>query len=269
MSQLCFTTSLNPKPLLSSSSLFSAPLPPPSSLLPSSSSFSPPPPPPSSPSSSSSFPLLLLLLPSSFSSSSSPSFPPPSLQWVNGIQITTHSGGHLPFEGDVTDIVKTGVPNTVTVAINNTMGPHTLPCGSLTFGGPPQYPEGYVIQNVQFDFFNYAGLHRSVKLYTTPSAVYIQDITVTTNIETNGSASVDYIINVSTTSTRPLKPDIKLMARMGGVVASSHSSYVEKGYSASQTVLVKGSILVDNPQLWWPWTMSDNPGYLYVLQVRR
>ena len=245
MSQLFFTTSLNPKPLLSSSSFF-----PPPSLLPSSFSFPPPP--------------SLLLLPAS-------SFPPPSLQWVNGIQITTHSGGHLPFEGDVTDIVKTGAPNTVTVAINNTIGPHTLPCGSLSFGGPPQYPEGYVVQNVQFDFFNYAGLHRPVKLYTTPSAVYIQDITVTTNIETNGSASVDYIVNVSTTSTGSLKPDIKLMARMGGVVASGHSSYpdyMEKGYGASQTMLVKGSILVDNPQLWWPWTMSDNPAYLYVLQVR-
>ena len=128
-----------------------------------------------------------------------------------------------------------------------------------------------MVQDVQFDFFNYAGLHRPVKLYTTPSAVYIQDITVTTNIETNGSASVDYIVNVSTTSTGSLKPDIKLMARMGGVVASGHSSYpdyMEKGYGASQTMLVKGTILVDNPQLWWPWTMSDNPAYLYVLQVR-
>ena len=160
----------------------------------------------------------------------------------------------------------------VTVAINNTIGPHTLPCGSLSFGGPPQYPEGYVVQNVQFDFFNYAGLHRPVKLYTTPSAVYIQDITVTTKIETNGSATVDYIVNVSTTSKGPLKPDIKLMERMGGVVASGHSNcpdHMEKGYGASQSSLIDGSVLVANPQLWWPWTMSDNPGYLYVLQVRR
>ena len=43
------------------------------------------------------------------------------------------------------------------------------------------YPPGYFVQNVQFDFFNYAGIHRSVQLYTTPS-VYISDITVTTDI---------------------------------------------------------------------------------------
>ena len=111
-----------------------------------------------------------------------------------------------------------------------------------------------------------------MKLYTTPSAVYIQDVTVTTKIETNGSATVDYIVNVSTTSKGPLKPDIKLMERMGGVVAFGHSSYpdqMEKDYGASQSTLIDGSVLVANPQLWWPWTMSDNPGYLYVLQVRR
>lgn len=45
----------------------------------------------------------------------------------------------------------------------------------------PRYPEGYFVQNIEFDFFNYAGIHRPVVLYTTPS-VYIDDITVTTDI---------------------------------------------------------------------------------------
>lgn len=36
------------------------------------------------------------------------------------------------------------------------------------------------MQNINFDFFNYAGLHRSVLLYTTPKA-YVDDITVVTD----------------------------------------------------------------------------------------
>lgn len=38
-----------------------------------------------------------------------------------------------------------------------------------------------IVQYYKFDFFNYAGIHRSVVLYTTPS-VYIDDISVNTDI---------------------------------------------------------------------------------------
>lgn len=46
----------------------------------------------------------------------------------------------------------------------------------------PRYPKGYFVQNIKFDFFNYAGLHRTVLLYTTPTT-YIDDITVTTDMD--------------------------------------------------------------------------------------
>lgn len=36
------------------------------------------------------------------------------------------------------------------------------------------------MQNINFDFFNYAGIHRSVLLYTTPQA-YVDDITTVTD----------------------------------------------------------------------------------------
>ena len=192
-----------------------------------------------------------------------------SLQWVNGVQVTNHSGGHLPFEGEITENVTAGKPNRVTVAINNTLSPHTLPPGTLSFGGPPEYPKGYMVQHIQADFFNYAGLHRPVKLYTTPNEVYINDITVTTSVESNGSAVVDYIVEVQSSSTG-VTVEVKLMERMGRVAARGLLNYklrgCEKaGYCAKST---KGSIVVDNPHLWWPWTMNEEAGYLYVLQVR-
>ena len=49
------------------------------------------------------------------------------------------------------------------------------------------YPQGYFVQNLQMDFFNYAGLNRPVKLYTTPT-VYLFDVTLLTEID--GSAGV-------------------------------------------------------------------------------
>ena len=40
---------------------------------------------------------------------------------------------------------------------------------------------GYVSQTYQFDFFNYAGIHRPVILYTTPQA-FVDDITLKTDV---------------------------------------------------------------------------------------
>lgn len=45
-----------------------------------------------------------------------------------------------------------------------------------------RYPNSYFVQNTNFDFFNYAGLHRPVILYTTPTT-YIDDIDVTTSVD--------------------------------------------------------------------------------------
>jgi beta-glucuronidase len=47
-----------------------------------------------------------------------------------------------------------------------------------------RYPPGYVLFQHDFDFFNYAGIHRPVYLYTTPQ-IYIDDITVITDIDQN------------------------------------------------------------------------------------
>lgn len=38
-----------------------------------------------------------------------------------------------------------------------------------------------IVQTYTFDFFNYAGIHRSVHLYTTPKT-FIQEVEVTTDL---------------------------------------------------------------------------------------
>ena len=44
-----------------------------------------------------------------------------------------HDGGHLPFEKDINQLLVTGRINRVTVAVNNTLSPTTLPPGSIQY----------------------------------------------------------------------------------------------------------------------------------------
>ncbi len=71
-----------------------------------------------------------------------------------------------------------------------------------------------------------------------------------------GSSSGDAMVNAS------------LVNRVGETVGTSImkvSSCAEGVCSAMAT----GSIVVKDPQLWWPWTMSSTPAYLYVFQVNK
>lgn len=60
-----------------------------------------------------------------------------------------------------------------------------------------RYPPGYFIQKLQMDFFNYAGIHRHVRLYTT-SLTYIDDITILTNVEGGTGNIHSFIMLLST-----------------------------------------------------------------------
>jgi len=42
-------------------------------------------------------------------------------------------GGHLPFEVQVNQALDFSGINRVTIAVNNTLTPHTLPPGTVTF----------------------------------------------------------------------------------------------------------------------------------------
>lgn len=50
-------------------------------------------------------------------------------QWVNGVEAVQHSGGYLPFEAMISKHLKFGHSNVVTVAVNNTLTPWTIPQG--------------------------------------------------------------------------------------------------------------------------------------------
>ena len=85
-----------------------------------------------------------------------------------------HSGGHLPFESDVTHLVTPGSSHLVTVAVNNTLDAHTIPQGGwVWYEEDLERPAGYFKMDYTFDFFNYAGIQRQVGIDYIVSTVKI------------------------------------------------------------------------------------------------
>ena len=112
--------------------------------------------------------------------------------YLNGQLVAEHNGGFTPFEVEINAFAHPD-KNRLTVAVNNIVDYTTLPVGNYqeeTVAGL-----GKVVTNTpNFDFFNYAGIHRPVKLYTTPTS-YIRDITITTEVQ-GADAVVGYAIDV-------------------------------------------------------------------------
>ena len=99
--------------------------------------------------------------------------------YVNGQFVVEHRGGFTPFEAEITAFVTSGT-NRLTVAVNNLVDYSTLPVGTYREADIPGGGK-LATDTPNFDFFNYAGIQRPVKLYTTPRA-YVRDITITIDV---------------------------------------------------------------------------------------
>lgn len=77
--------------------------------------------------------------------------------YCNGVKITSHEGGFLPVLADISSVVNLGGQNRVVVKGNNELNETNLPCGSTKI-----FDSGRKLAKPYFDFFNYAGLQRSV-----------------------------------------------------------------------------------------------------------
>ncbi|GFJ87616.1 hypothetical protein Prum_012580 [Phytohabitans rumicis] len=156
--------------------------------------------------------------------------------WVNDVQVAEHEGGYTPFEVDVTDRVRPGGTARVTVVVNN-----ELTWASVPPGTQQQTATGRT-QNYFHDFFNYAGLHRSVWLYTTPRT-HITGISVDTGLD-GGTGTVRYAIRQAGSA----EPHVTLRDAGGAQVAVSEGA--------------EGLLTVPDVH---PWAPGD--GYLYELEA--
>lgn len=95
--------------------------------------------------------------------------------YINGEFVMHHKGGFMPFESEINEHINLG-KNRLTVRISNILDYTTLPVGNYTESTDK---DGRLIRHVDenFDFFNYAGLQRPVKVYSTPWD-HIDDIVI-------------------------------------------------------------------------------------------
>lgn len=158
--------------------------------------------------------------------------------WLNGAQVAKHEGGYTPFEADVTKVVELGAENRVSVVVNNVLTWQSLPPGYVE--DTPDGPR----QRYFHDFFNYAGLHRPVWLYTTPRS-HVEDVTVVTELA-GKTGTIRYKVEVAGPGALAVQVALK----------GTDGTEVARGADSS------GELEVEDVHPWRP-----GEGYLYELTV--
>ncbi|KAM0332301.1 hypothetical protein ACHAQA_002577 [Verticillium albo-atrum] len=155
--------------------------------------------------------------------------------------LTEHIGGYTPFEAELTDLVTDTRQLRLTVAVSNELHWESIPPGNVE-----TLPDGSRKQHYQHDFFNYAGLARSVSLYCV-SPIFVDDITVVTDVKNKTVGCAQYDIRTSV-PVQASQCQVSLADEEGVVV------YKERGLT--------GRITIDGARLWQPGS-----AYLYTLRA--
>ena len=183
-----------------------------------------------------------------------------AMVYINGQFVGEHQGGHLPFDIKNMNInLLFGKKNRITVAVNNTLTNVSLPQGAIHWksSADGNYPPGYFTHEYAFDFLNYAGIHRSVVLYTVPSLVTITDVTIVTTDLAKDYSQATLSYNIEYTADEFDEDPICF-------VELNDKKTQERVESRTGCV---GSLTVNHPKLWWPYLMSKDYGHLYTVQV--
>jgi beta-glucuronidase len=159
--------------------------------------------------------------------------------YVDDTLVVEHEGGYTPFEVDITPLAMPGTALRLTAVVNNELTWQSLPPGVVE-----AMPDGTRRQRQYHDFFNYAGLHRSVWLYATPAS-HIVDVRVTTDLD-GGTGIVRFAVAATSPGVKTVH--VSLRDADGKVVA--------------QAATAEGELHVRKPRLW-----SPGAAYLYELLV--
>ncbi|XP_058457881.1 beta-glucuronidase isoform X3 [Malaya genurostris] len=176
-----------------------------------------------------------------------------AIVWINGQQVIKHEFGHLPFEADISGVLNYGAENRVTVLCDNVLLQTTVPQGKIL--SQPVDGGSEVVQTYTFDFFNYAGIHRTVALYTVPR-VFIREVVVNTDL-VGDEGQIYYSVDSSVNATNDLQATVKVIDKDGTVV----------GVDIATGTALKGVVIVKNVKPWWPYLMHEDPGYMYTMEV--
>lgn len=174
--------------------------------------------------------------------------------WINGNLVTRHAFGHLPFEAEIKQYLNFGGENRVTVLCDNVLLQTTIPQGKVVEQDSDSGKD--IIQQYSFDFFNYAGIHRSVQLYTTP-LTYIKEIILDSSVDDDGTTGRVHF-NIITSDN-----DTSNYAKV--FIYDKENNLVD---TQSVDSTMKGEAVIRNVKRWWPYLMHPEPAYLYTVEVK-
>lgn len=164
--------------------------------------------------------------------------------WLDDHKLGEHQGGFLPFVFDVTALIRPGQLHRLTVKVGNILSWQTFPPGEIrTPRDVENYPPNYRWQETHFDFFNYSGIFRPVRLLMTP-AHRIEKIILNTGFDQN-SGWVDYSTVADST--------FNLLVTLRDA----------EGKSVDFQTTANGRLIVASPRLWSPCYP-----YLYHIECR-
>jgi beta-glucuronidase len=158
--------------------------------------------------------------------------------FVNGVEVASHVGGFLPFNAVATEIVRYNQYNKLTVLANNELSETMIPCGRTSV-----LSNGKKISQPYFDFYNYAGIHRPVKLMMIPKES-ITDFIVVHRID-GADAYVDYTAKTNGSH----EVCVEVLDKEGNKVAESEGK--------------EGTLTIKDAHLW-----QVHNSYLYTFVVR-
>ena len=166
--------------------------------------------------------------------------------YINGREVGSHSGGHLPFSFEINDYVRWGEDNTIAIAVENHLMPTRVPSAGMGGGGEAAgLMSGY--PSTTYDFFPFSGIHRPVVLYTTPPD-FIDDVTVVTDLEKEQAR-------------------IRIQVGAAGGVKQGKAKWTGEGITLEAPLKFRDGqasteLVLPNPHLW-----SDLDPFLYDLRV--
>lgn len=157
--------------------------------------------------------------------------------YLNGQEVTEHVGGFTPFEVDVSQDLLAG-KNDLKVRVSNLLDNTTVPTADLK-----KDSNGHYHLSPRFDFYNYCGIHRRVKLYTT-AQTYINHVAV--NYDVDGAKTT-------------VHPDIRVNGDYDHVkltILDEDDQTVATGDDLG------GNLIIEQTHRWQPLH-----AYLYELQI--
>ncbi|GKQ41964.1 beta-glucuronidase [Streptomyces sp. A012304] len=161
--------------------------------------------------------------------------------YVDERLVAEHTGGYTPFEADLTGVVEPGAAFRLTVGVDNRLTNTTIPPGTVTTG-----PDGRERQSYLHDFYNYAGIARPVRLYSTPTT-YVEDVTVVTGRD-GAAGTVGYLVQTAGTHAESVAVRVRAVDEAGRTVAEGGGP--------------EGVLRIEDVTLWQP-----GAAYLYDLVV--